>query len=68
MSLTVTPIRGGNEDEVRAQRDIYLKETDWWALSDVTMTQEQIDYRQALRDISLQDRFPYGTVWPTKPE
>ena len=67
MSLTVTPIRGGNEADVRAQRDIYLKETDWWALSDVTMTQEQIDYRQALRDISSQDRFPYGTVWPTKP-
>lgn len=45
-----------------------LQETDWWAVQDRTMTQEQIDYRQALRDISDQSGFPDDIVWPEKPE
>lgn len=43
---------------IREQRNELLKETDWWAVSDRTMTQEQIDYRQALRDLPDQDGFP----------
>lgn len=42
----------------REERDELLKETDIWALSDRTMTQAQIDYRQALRDLPAQDGFP----------
>lgn len=37
---------------LRRERDMRLYETDWWATSDRTMTQEQINYRQALRDIT----------------
>lgn len=55
------------EDAVRNKRDQLLKETDWMALSDVTMTEEMTAYRQALRDITEQTGFPYSVVWPTKP-
>jgi hypothetical protein len=37
---------------VRFERDKKLAETDWWALSDRTMTPEQTTYRQALRDFT----------------
>ena len=53
---------------IRNQRDALLAETDWWAMSDQTMTQEQIDYRQALRDVPAQAGFPDNVTWPTKPE
>ena len=53
--------------DVRLERDELLKETDWWAVSDRTMTAEQIAYRQALRDITTQTDFPYEVTWPTKP-
>lgn len=37
---------------VRLERDKKLAETDWWAMSDRTMTPEQAAYRQALRDFT----------------
>ena len=52
---------------VRERRDILLAETDWWASSDRTMTQAEIDYRQALRDVPAQAGFPDNITWPTKP-
>ena len=36
---------------LREQRNQLLAETDWMAVSDRVMTQAQIDYRQALRDL-----------------
>ena len=36
---------------LRKERNRLLSETDWMAVSDRTMTQAQIDYRQALRDL-----------------
>jgi hypothetical protein len=36
---------------VREIRDAELKATDFWALSDRTMTTAQTNYRQALRDL-----------------
>lgn len=53
--------------EVRLKRNALLSETDYLALSDVTMTPEMTSYRQALRDITEQASFPYSVVWPTKP-
>ena len=53
--------------DLRGQRDQLLKETDWMALSDVTMSSEMTSYRQALRDITDQTGFPYSVIWPTKP-
>ena len=55
------------ETAVRNKRDRLLAETDWMALSDVTMSAETTTYRQALRDITEQAGFPYTVVWPTKP-
>lgn len=52
----------------RVVRDKLLAETDWWAVSDRTMTQAETDYRQALRDVPQQDGFPVDITWPTKPE
>jgi hypothetical protein len=55
------------ERNVRSHRDSLLQQTDWMALSDNTITPENAAYRQALRDITTQEGFPYNVVWPTKP-
>ena len=60
------PLNQASEN-IRAHRGYLLKETDWMALSDVTMSVEMTSYRQALRDITEQASFPYSVVWPTKP-
>ena len=51
----------------RNTRDGLLKETHLWGLSDYPTSQAQIDYRQALRDITDQAGFPNNITWPTKP-
>ena len=56
------------EDAVRNKRDRLLSDTDWMALSDNTMTLEWASYRQALRDITTQEGFPFSVDWPAKPE
>lgn len=56
------------EINVRKQRDNLLAATDWWAVSDRTMTEEERNYRTALRDIPEQEGFPHNVVWPTEPE
>jgi hypothetical protein len=38
-------------EQLRSNRDAELVQTDPWALSDRTMSQEQIDYREFLRDL-----------------
>lgn len=55
---------------VRSKRDGLLAETDFYALSDVTMTDAMTTYRQALRDITAHSNFPHNLTdddWPTKP-
>jgi len=52
---------------LRAERNQRLANTDWWASSDLTMTQDQIDYRQALRDITETYTSLDDVVWPTMP-
>ena len=52
---------------LREERDRRLAETDWWASSDLTMTQAQTDYRQALRDITDNAISLDDVTWPTKP-
>ena len=53
----------------RATRDAKLAETDFYALSDVTMSSEMTTYRQALRDITTHENWPNleDSDWPTKP-
>ena len=53
----------------RATRDAKLAETDFYALSDVTMSSEMTTYRQALRDLPDHSNWPNleDADWPTKP-
>ena len=53
----------------RTKRDGLLAETDWMALSDVTMSAEMTTYRQALRDITTHSNWPNlsDDDWPVKP-
>ena len=62
--------------ELRKQRDAKLAETDWTALSDVTLSDNMKTYRQALRDLpasadgkdaSLKDGVLENVKWPLKP-
>jgi hypothetical protein len=57
----------GKAEMARVDRNLLIAQTDWWASSDLTMTSEQIAYRQALRDITAQEGFPENINWPTKP-
>ena len=61
---------------LRQERDRLIAETDWWVLPDRTPTDEQLAYRQALRDLpatatpTLREdgEIDYSSVtWPTKP-
>ena len=52
---------------LREERNITLAETDWWALSDLTMTDAQKKYRQDLRDITKSATSLDDVTWPEKP-
>ena len=52
---------------LREERNRKIAETDWWASSDLTMTQAQTDYRQALRDITESATSLDDVTWPEKP-
>ena len=52
--------------EVRATRDGLLTETDWYGLSDVTMSSDMATYREALRDLPANVDLT-NIVYPTKP-
>ena len=63
--------------ELRRQRDVKLAETDFYALSDVTMSDDMKTYRQELRDLPSKskdvafDNDPFklkNVTWPKKPE
>lgn len=64
----ITAYTASKESEVRTHRNTLLAETDWCALSDVTMSADMTSYRQALRDVPEQAGFPHSVTWPTKPE
>ena len=53
----------------RNTRDSKLAETDWTAMSDVTMADNMKTYRQALRDLPTHSNWPNleDADWPTKP-
>jgi hypothetical protein len=52
---------------LRTERDRLLAETDWWVVADRTATDEQLAYRQALRDLPANTTDPANPVWPVKP-
>jgi hypothetical protein len=53
---------------VREQRDRLLNESDWMVIkakeTGTNLSASFKEYRQALRDISLQDGFPHNVNWP----
>jgi hypothetical protein len=53
----------------RTKRDGLLADTDYFALTDVTMDSAMTTYRQALRDITTHADWPNlaDSDWPTKP-
>jgi hypothetical protein len=53
----------------RSKRDGLLADTDYFALTDVTMNAAMTTYRQALRDITNHANFPHlnNADWPAKP-
>ena len=55
------------KEQTRIKRDSLIAETDFYALTDITMTATMVSYRQALRDVPEQAGFPSEITWPTKP-
>ena len=53
--------------ELREERNRRLAETDYLALSDVTLTPEMAAYRQELRDLPVNTADPVNPTWPVKP-
>ena len=52
---------------LREERNLRLAEVDWWASSDLTMTDAQKKYRTDLRDITKSATSLDDVKWPTKP-
>ena len=60
----------GKAHEVRNQRDLLLKQSDWTQCKDIgdIISIPWATYRQQLRDVPSQTGFPWTVQWPTKPE
>jgi len=54
-------------EDLRQVRNAKLAETDYFALSDVTMSDKIKTYRQELRDITKTATSLSDVKWPTKP-
>ena len=55
--------------QMRQERNTLLSDCDWTQVSDAPVNQVAWQtYRQALRDVTSQEGFPYDVTWPTKPE
>jgi hypothetical protein len=57
-------------EEIRAQRNTLLQETDWTALTDVgevTNKKDWVEYRNKLRSLPQDYPTPESVVWPQKP-
>ena len=53
--------------DLRAQRNALLKDTDHFALADNTLSDDMKTYRQSLRDLPANTSDPANPTWPTKP-
>ena len=54
-------------ENVRADRNRRLAETDYLALKDSTLSADMKTYRQALRDVPKDNSDPDNITWPSKP-
>ena len=57
----------GDWEEVRIHRNELLAATDFYALTDVTISSDMATYRQALRDLPASVENSEDVVWPEKP-
>lgn len=54
--------------EIRNQRNLRLRGSDWTQLQDAPVDKEAWkEYRQKLRDLTLQEDFPFNVQWPSQP-
>jgi len=53
--------------DIRRQRNRLLAETDWWAVSDRVMSDDEKQYRQDLRDLPSKFNTPEDVVFPENP-
>ena len=68
---TVPPIIPPTWEQIRAQRDSLLKDSDWVVLADSNPKPSKeawLTYRQALRDLPTKFSKPEEVVWPEKPQ
>lgn len=62
-------IEDNKKASVRIERNMKLSASDWTQLQDAKVDRESwAKYRQDLRDITNQSRFPYDVIWPEKPK
>ena len=55
-------------ENIRIERNNLLSLSDWTQLADAPVDKVKwSEYRQALRDITLQTEFPNKIIWPDKP-
>lgn len=56
--------------DILTKRKTKLQESDWTQLPDVPLDTKQAwaTYRQALRDITLQETYPFNLLWPQPPQ
>ena len=54
-------------EELRRKRNNLLKESDWRAVSDLTMSDAWKPYRQTLRDLPANTADPNNVTWPKEP-
>jgi len=54
-------------EELRTKRDQLLHDTDWWASSDLSISEDQTSYRQSLRDLPANTPDPADPTWPVAP-
>lgn len=58
--------------QVRTERDRKIAETDWYMMPDYPSNPQNLEelksYRQALRDLPIQEGFPRNVRWPAVPK
>jgi hypothetical protein len=64
----LTVIRNDAAAKIRSQRNTMLSNSDWTQVADAPVDQAAwAAYRQALRDITSQEGFPWTVEWPEQP-
>ena len=54
-------------EQLRAERNQLLMDSDWRGMSDLTMSDSWTSYRQALRDLPANTANPANPTWPDAP-